>query len=130
MEADQADSPGDSSPDPELSRFIENMGLRFESCPTSHRRPRAGNALSPLHAVTFPVRRIAAPDHLREDVILRSKVAAGLAYLPGGMPLPTGVVQRITARSGYPTQPLIRQARRHLSLAEPDPLRSRVRITV
>jgi hypothetical protein len=31
MEADQADSPGDSSPDPELSRFIENMGLLFES---------------------------------------------------------------------------------------------------
>jgi len=31
MEEDQADSPGDSPADPELSRFIENMELRGES---------------------------------------------------------------------------------------------------
>jgi DNA-binding transcriptional regulator GbsR (MarR family) len=79
MEADQSDSPGDSKPlirlTPELSKFVENMGLHYER----YGVPRSGGRiLGLLLLAQDPL----APEQLAEILeISRSNISTNLRML-------------------------------------------------
>ncbi|HEX2980726.1 MAG TPA: MarR family transcriptional regulator [Anaerolineaceae bacterium] len=89
MEAEQADSPGDSKPlleiTPELSRFIENMGLHYES----YGVPRIGGRILGLLLIA---QEPLTPEQIAETLMVsRSSVSTNLR-----MVLMAGLVEKVT----------------------------------
>jgi DNA-binding transcriptional regulator GbsR (MarR family) len=79
MEADQSDSPGESKPlirlTPELSKFVENMGLHYER----YGVPRSGGRIL---ALLLLAQEPLAPEQLAEILeISRSNISTNLRVL-------------------------------------------------
>ncbi len=128
MEADQADSPGDSCPDPELSRFIDNMGLHFERNCRTGRVVRLQAALTPVQiAETHRVPRKRASASLILPVAARP---AGSANMP--FQAAAASILRVSMHRRVTLQPFIYEPVRETA-ASPRLcllMNSRVRITV
>lgn len=89
MEADQPDSSGDSKPPieltPELSRFIENMGLHYES----YGVPRIGGRILGLLLIT---QEPLAPEQIADALrVSRSSISTNLRVL-----LMTGLAEKVS----------------------------------
>jgi len=136
MEADQADSPGDSIPLPEISRFIENLGLHFESCDRPHRQSTARGPLTPDHiAETRKVHRKRASAYLVLRHTTRPEDSANLPGMPGDSLLSAARTRPILPLPRIPgmnSQPLTRDHHNEevSSFGSGPFIRPQVRITV